>query len=246
MKENQMFAERGAQTEDETRAAIRVIPGLLRIWGFDGEEDEQDPSEDEQEDEQEDEDGDESEDDGDSDDEEAKGKKKKKTPSLEDQLDEERRLRAKAERALKRQEKAKDEAEADKDITKDRDKYKAKVEARDKFLTESLLQIEVQKQKKYDFVDVEDVVAALQRDEDVHIDLDADTPSVEGLDMALKRLAKKKPHWLKKDKDDEEESGPPSGARSKGGKSEDQDSEDRRIGEKFKIPGYGTHVQRVM
>jgi hypothetical protein len=221
------------------RGQIRIIPGLakLHIWGGEGERDsnEEDQNDDQDDTDQNDnpddnEDADES---GDKDDAKDKGK------SLEEQLDDEKRARAKLERQIARDKKAAEDAEADKDVVKDRDRYKAKVEARDKFLTENLLQIEVLKQTKYSFVDVEDVVTALQRDEDVHVDLDADTPNVEGLDIALKRLAKKKPHWLKKDDDDEDEK-PPSGSRAGSGKLDSEESEDRRLGEKFKIPGYGT------
>lgn len=226
-----------------------MIPGLLHIWGGEGErdapEDEQEEVDEDQEDEPDEDESDE--DESDDADDKAKGKKKKSSePTLEEKYEASERARLKLERQIAREKKAAEEAEGDKDVVKDRDKYKAKAEARDKFLAENLLQIEVIKQKKFDFIDVEDVVAALQRDEDVHIDLDADTPSVEGLDIALKRLAKKKPHWLKKDKEEQEEPGPRSGGHPRGGKTEDQESEDARIGAKFKIPGYGTQVQRVM
>jgi hypothetical protein len=240
-----MSALEGSLPITDVRASLRAIPGILHIWGGEGERDnppgdqDQDPPEGDDVDNDEDA-GDDSDNDNDSD--EDSDSKKKKGKSLEEQLDDERRARAKLERQIAREKKAAEDAEADKDVAKDRDKYKAKVEARDKFLTENLLQIEVLKQTKYNFVDVEDVVVALQRDEDVHVDLDADIPSVEGLDIALKRLAKKKPHWLKGN--EQEPNGQPSGDKSGGGSNGSAEAEAAALGKKYKIPGFGMQAVR--
>lgn len=215
---------------------------ILHIWGGEGERDQgqQDPPEDQDGDDPQDQGNAPDNDDDDSKDDPPDDKAKDGEKSLEDQLDEEKRARLKAERALAKKEKDAKDAEADKDAVKDRDKYKAKVEARDKFLTENLLIMEINKQKKYDFIDVEDVIRAFKGDE-VTIDLDADEPTVEGLDLALKRIAKDKPHFLKKSKDDEEDL-PPSGGHPRGGKADSQQAEDAELGRKYKIPGYGTQA----
>lgn len=250
-----MSVERGAQISAEVEPSLdmtsgfglKLSPHTLRIWGRDDDpkdppadppdgdpQGNQDPPDDPDDDEQ------------DPPSDEDKDKSKEKTP--EELLEEQQRENARLKRQIARDKKAADDAEADKDVAKDRDKIKAKLEARDKFLENNLLTMEVIKQKKYKFIDVEDVVRALRDDEDVHIDLDADIPNVEGLDIALKRLAKKKPHWLEKEKEDGDgEPGPPSGSTTRGGgKTESADEEEKRLGEKYKIPGYGTHVSRVM
>lgn len=224
----------------------------IRIWGGEGERDtgQQDPPDDaDQNDDdvdadtdQDDLEDDDSQDGSDSD----KDKDKKpKGKSLEDQLDDERRARQKLERQIARDKAAKEQLEADKDAVKDRDKYKAKLEARDKFLTENLLIMEINKQSKFKFIDVEDVIRAFKHDE-VHIDLDADEPSVEGLDLALKRIARDKPHFLKKTKEEQDgdEQQPPSGSKAGNGKAESAEAEAERLGKKFKIPGYSMQAVR--
>lgn len=242
------------------------IPGLLRIWGGEGErdtgeqdnpDDDTDEDPDDDEDEDQDEDQDEDEDEGEDKSKSKKSKKKSGEKSLEEQLDEERRNRIKAEKALNRQKKANEDAEADQDAAKDRDKYKAKLEARDKYLVDNLLLMEISKQSKFDFVDPEDVVTFLQSkkyNEDYEIDLEADTPSVEGLDLVLKRLAKEKPHLLKKSKDDDDDDDEDdipmrrrqSGGKVGNGKKGSQQAEDQRIASKYKLPGYGSQAQKFM
>lgn len=236
------------------------IPSLLRVWGGEGErdsdeqdDDDVDENDDDDVDEVDDDSSDEDEDDDDDDDEDDKSKsksKKKKTPSLEEQLDEERRKNIKLQREIEKGKTKKDEEESNKNAAKDRDKYKARLESRDKFLTENLLALEIRKQTKYEFVDVDDVVSLIQRryGDEVIIDLDADTPSVEGLDLALKRIAKDKKHWLKpvKDENDDEEE-QPSGGRFRGNKrQESQEAEDKALAEKYKFGGFGSQAQKFM
>jgi len=242
-------------------------PGLLRIWGGEGErnsgqqddEVDDDVDDDNEVDDDEVDDDEQDDDEDDEDEDKSKSKKSKKKDgekSLEEQLDDERRARLKAEKALNRQKKANENAEADADAAKDRDKYKAKLEARDKFLADNLLLMEISKQSKYKFIDPEDVVTFLQSkkySEDYEIDLEADTPTVDGLDLALKRLAKEKPHLLKKSKDDDdddEDDEPrgrrPSGGKIGNGKKGSQEAEDRRLAEKFKLPGFGAQAARPM
>lgn len=235
-----MFGERGAQAKEEMRKR-------LLIWGGEGERDDS-AGDDNVDDAADNTDDVDASDDTDGDDKDASDDKddKDKTPSLEDQLDDEKRKRLKAERELAKREKAVKDAEADKDAVKDRDRYKSKLEARDKFLTENLLVMEINKQKKFDFIDIDDVIRAFKPDE-VTIDLDADVPEVEGLDLALKRIAKAKPHFLKKTKEEEQEDdepGVPSGSHPRGGKSTDAETESKRLGEKYRIPGYGTQMIR--
>lgn len=243
-----MSAGRGPQYSlDNAKGRVKLVDGkLLFIWGGEGEREpsQQEPPADDADTKDKVEQEPPEVDDDDKDPPEDKTKTGEK--SLEEQLDDEKRLRQKAERELAKKNKAITDAEADKDAVKDRDRYKAKVEARDKFLTENLLVMEINKQKKFNFIDVDDVIRAFKPDE-VHIDLDADEPSVEGLDLALKRIAKDKPHFLKKDKEEEDGSDrPPSGDKAGGGRTASDDAEDKRLGEKFKLPGYGTQNLRVM
>lgn len=266
-----MSTERGAQTTEDREPepySLATAHGFIHIWGGEGErkneqddvnppvddDDADDADADDEDDGDEDDVDDDDEDDSDEDKSKSKSKKKSKEPSLEEQLDEERRKRIKAENDLKKKTTAEEKAKEDKDLKKAHESTKKKLEARDKFLTENLLSMEIGKQKKFDFVDVEDVVALIRTKyaDDVTVDLDDDTPSVEGLDLALKRIAKDKPHFLKKSKkeddddDDDDEPRQPSGNRSGNGKSKSQDAEDRRLGEKYKVPGYGTQLTRPM
>lgn len=243
-----MSVERGAQNTKEVRAGLRTILGPLHVYGGEGEREvpPADSPEDDLQDSPE-----QGEDDADDSVEtevsEDKPNKADSDKSVEDQLDEERRARMKLERQIAKDKIAKEQLEADKDAVKDRDKFKTKLEARDKFLTENLLIMEINKQSKFDFIDVDDVIRAFKNDE-VHIDLDADEPSVQGLDLALKRIAKDKPHFLKKPKEEasSENSSSPSGSKVGNGKPVSAEAEAKRLGEKFKIPGYGTQAVRPL
>jgi len=252
-----MFVGRGTQTLEEISP---LFPTKLHIWGGEGERDsgQQDPPDDDNDNDQDQDDSDDNDDDGDAGDDgdgdgdgdAAKDKNKSGEKTLEEQLEDERRARIKAEKALNKQKADKDKIEADKDAAKDRDKYKAKLEARDKFLTENLLAIEIQKQTKFQFADVDDVVLLLQTKyaEDVNIDLDADIPSVDGLDLALKRIAKDKPHFLKTSKKDEDDDAGQSSGGKIGGKNGQGSAEEeaKRLGEKYRIPGYSRQQARIM
>lgn len=247
-----MFAGRGTHDPVDMEPPFRTVfdSDTLRIWGFDEPDD--DPQDDPDNDDP-DEDDDGNDDDGDEDDEDddagkqTKDKKKSKAPSLQEQLDAEKRARLKAERALAREKQAKDDAEADKDAAKDRDKYKSKAEKHEAYIRDQVLVWEINKQKKFNFIDPDDVIKALKKDE-VHIDLEGDEPEVEGLELALKRIAKDKPHYLKKskkDEEDEDEPGQPSGGKP-GGKQETAEEQTRRLGSKYKIPGmFGAEARPV-
>lgn len=259
-----MSAGRVTQTLEEMLPLFPTAIDIntLRVWGGEGERDADDDADtddddaDADDDDNDDDDSDDNDSDDDDDDDDdadkdkAKGKKKSNSPSLEDQLDEERRKNQRLQNQINKDKKAKDDAKADKDAAKDRDKYKAKLEARDKFLTENLLSLEIQKQTKHQFVDVDDVVSLIQRRfaDEVVIDLDSDTPGVTGLDLALKRIAKDKPHWLKsnkKDDDDDDSDGQPSGGKPGGGKVETDAERDKRLMEKYKIPGSAGHLAQA-
>lgn len=212
----------------------------IRIWGGDGEREDDTVDDTGQEDDEQDE-----EDDAGQEDDDKSGDEDDKGPSLEDQLDDEKRKNRQLQKQIDKNKRAKDEAEADKDAAKDRDKYKAKLEARDKFLTENLLTMEINKQKKFDFIDADDVINAIKPDE-ITIDLEADVPTIDGLDLALKRIAKAKPHFLKAKDDDTEE--PPSGGRvgNKRSGSDESEAEVSRLGKKYKVPGFGSQQARPL
>jgi hypothetical protein len=227
---------------------------LLFIWGGDGErdnktgddDDSQQPDDDDKDNKDEnknksgDSDPDDADDDDDVDD-------KKSSASVEEQLDAEKRKNIALQKKLDKQKQDKDAAEADKDAAKDRDKYKTQVEKRDKLITDKLMLWSVETNKKYQWRNAEDVLAFIKPDE-ISIDLEADDPTVEGLDLALKRIAKEKPYLLKQDDDeqDADEGHPASGSHPRGGKTDQGQTEDDAIRLKFKLPGFGAQAIRPL
>jgi len=98
---------------------------------------------------------------------------------------------------LKKAEQAKKDAEdADADLAK---KYTKATKTNAKltsFIDTHLINAAIINQSagKYDWIDRDDVNAAIDRDA---ININLDTGEIEGLDVELKRISKKKPHWLK-------------------------------------------------
>jgi hypothetical protein len=231
------------------------LPEKLLIFGGDGErdskagdgDDSQQQNEDDNEDdkdENEGESGDSGSDDG------ADGSKsgnKDSGPTLEEQLDAERRKNIQLQRQADKDKKAKQDAEADKDAAKDRDKYKTQVEKRDKLIESKLKLWSIETNKKYQWENAEDVLAFIKPDE-ISIDLESDDPQVEGLDLALKRIAKEKPYLLKKDKDeqDDDEGHPASGSHPRGGKTDQGETEDASLRMKYRLPGFGAQAVRPL
>ena len=73
----------------------------------------------------------------------------------------------------------------------------------------NLLELEIRRNSKFDWHDVNDVAALIDR---TGIKIDAETGKVEGVENALKDLAKTKPHLLKTKQNQQDNSGNQSGA----------------------------------
>lgn len=165
-------------------------------------------------------------------------------PSIEEQLDAERKKSIAQAKELEKYKTAQKKAAADKDAAKERDDA---IESRDKLqavLDTKFLAWSIATDTKYDWENADDVRVFIKPDE---ININLDSGEVEGLDIALKRIAKEKPYLLKR-KRDEGGGRPPSGQAGQGrgtGIASDE-AEKKRLGEKFKIPGYGSQNLRVL
>jgi hypothetical protein len=226
---------------------------LFFIWGGDGERDNKtgDGDDSKQPDDDNEDDKDEGKDqsgdpDSDDDSDDSGDDDKKSSASTEEQLDAERRKNIALQKKLDKQKQDKDAAEADKDAAKDRDKYKAQVEKRDKLIESKLKLWSIETNRKYKWNNPEDVVAFIRPDE-ISIDLESDDPEVEGLDLALKRIAKEKPYLLKKDDEqDDDERHPASGSHPRGGKTDQGETEDAKLRQKYRLPGFGAQAVRPL
>lgn len=162
--------------------------------------------------------------------------------SLEDQLDAEKRKNTQLSRQLTQAKNEKQKADADKDAVKERDTYKAENEKLKALMDGKFLIWSIETDKKYAWQNAEDVRAFI-KDDEINIDVEAGT--VEGLDLALKRIAKDKPYLLVPKQDDQQQR-PPSGAHPVGSKPGAVGDETKRLGQKYKIPGFGTHAEKFM
>lgn len=234
-------------------AAEAACGGKLFIWGGDGER--QDPPENQDNDQDQDS-QDDNPDDSDSDDDrtpsgsdnDGDDSKDDKVASAQEQLDQLKRDNIALKKANSQLKTKQQKAEADKDAAKERDEIATERDQLKTLLNGKFLEWSVQTfsdgKTKYDWVDLEDVTKAIDPEA---IDIDMKTGKITGLDMELKRIAKRKPHWLKKDEQEQEDAGP-TGQRGQGrGTGVKADAvETKRIGEKFKIPGFGSQNLRAM
>jgi hypothetical protein len=163
-------------------------------------------------------------------------------PSLEAQLEAEKRKNLKLSKDLGKAEAEKNKANEDKDAAKERDEVKAENAKLKGLLEGKFLAWSIETEKKYAWQNVEDVIKFISDDE---IDINVDKGQIEGLDMALKRIAKEKPYLLVQKQDDQQQR-PPSGSHPVGSKSGDTVTEQHRLGKKYKIPGFGTQAQKFM
>lgn len=229
------------------KAAETACGGLFRIWGGDGERENQPGDGDSDEPDEDTQDKDKSgdtDDAGDADVDEPgdEGDYNPDEASLEERLDAERRKNIALKGRITKLQQAKQKADGDKDVAKERDELRTERDKLRTVLDTSFLEWKISSNTKYNFIDAEDVVKALDREA---VSIDLETGEVEGLDLELKRIAKRKPHWLKKDEvDDDQEQRGPSGGHPGGGKVTSDEAETRRIGEKFKIPGFGSQAIR--
>lgn len=189
----------------------QAYEGKLLIWGADGEDDDEDSDEDESDDDSDDGDGD---DDDEDEDEDKKpvAKKKVAIKSKDDDDDDDDEDDAEKELArLKREniklkkdaQAKKDKEDADGDLQKRHNKVVKHNVKLEKFVNAHLIGAAIVEASsgKYDWHDTGDVAGAIDRDA---ININLDTGEIEGLDVELKRIAKKKPHWLKDSESDDD------------------------------------------
>lgn len=160
--------------------------------------------------------------------------------SLEDQLDAEKKKNIQLRRQLTKSETDKKKSDADRDAIKERDELKAENDKIKSMLNSTFLIWSIGNNAKFKWQNPEDVVKFIKMDE---INVDIDTGEIQGLDIALKRIAKDKPYLLVPE---EEPQGPriPSGSHPVGSKPGDRTTEVNRLGQKYKIPGFGSQAIR--
>jgi hypothetical protein len=159
--------------------------------------------------------------------------------SIEDQLDAERKKNIQLRRQLTKSESDKKKSDADRDAIKERDELKSENDKIKGMLNSSFLVWSIGNNSKFKWQNPEDVVKFIKMDE---INIDIDTGEIQGLDIALKRVAKDKPYLLIP----EGPTGPqiPSGSHPVGSKPGDRITEQKRLGQKYKIPGFGSQAIR--
>ena len=162
---------------------------------------------------------------------------------LEAQLEAEKRKNLKLTKDLGRAEAEKVKAAGDKDAAKERDEARAENNKLKALMDGKFLVWSIDTDKKYQWQNAEDVRAFIKDDE---INIDVDKGQIDGLDLALKRIAKEKPYLLVPKENDQQQQRGPSGAHPNGSKSGDVVVEQKRLGAKYKIPGYGTMAQKFM
>jgi hypothetical protein len=161
--------------------------------------------------------------------------------SVEEQLEAEKRKNIQLSRQLTQAKNEKQKADADKDAAKERDQLKTDNDKLNALLSSKFLVWCIASDKKHNWQDPEDVVKFINADE-YNIDIEAGT--IDGLDLALKRIAKDKPYLLVPAQDDQQR--PPSGQHPAGGRQTSTADETKRLGAKYKIPGFGTQAQKFM
>jgi hypothetical protein len=163
--------------------------------------------------------------------------------SVEEQLEAEKRKNIQLARQLTQAKNEKTKADADKDAAKERDDAVAENSKLKGLLDSKFLLWSIGTDKKHEWIDPEDVVKFIKADE---INIDVDTETIDGLDMALKRIAKDKPYLLVPKQDDQQPPRAPSGSHPVGSRPGSTDDETKRLGAKYKIPGFGTQSQKFM
>lgn len=168
-------------------------------------------------------------------------------PTLEDQLDAEKKKNLQLAKDLQKANAEKAKAEGDKDVAKERDEFKAE-NSRLKGMLESRFLIWcIGTDKKYNWQNPEDVVKFINAEE---LNIDIEKEKIDGLDLALKRVAKEKPYLLvPEDGGEGQPPGPalrPTGTTPGAGRTQTREQETKRLGEKYKIPGFGTAASKFM
>ena len=173
----------------------------------------------------------------------SKGDGKSSGPSLEDLLDAEKAKNLQLAKDLTKANAEKAKAEGDKDVVKERDDFKAENAKLKGLLESKFLLWCIGTDKKFDWQNAEDVVKFIKEEE---LNIDIEKGQIDGLDLALKRIAKDKPYLLVPKEEEQQPPRPISGSHPSGSKSGDRVTEEKRLGEKYKIPGFGTQAQKFM
>jgi hypothetical protein len=171
------------------------------------------------------------------------GNGKSSGPSLEDLLDAEKAKNLQLAKDLTKANAEKAKAEGDKDVVKERDDFKAENAKLKGLLESKFLLWCIGTDKKFDWQNAEDVVKFIKEEE---LNIDIEKGQIDGLDLALKRIAKDKPYLLVPKEEEQQPPRPISGSHPSGSKSGDRVTEEKRLGEKYKIPGFGTQAQKFM
>lgn len=170
------------------------------------------------------------------------------------QLDEERAARIQLQRerdeaAERMVEAAREYADESDRVVQERDSYKQKYEKLKDLMSTSYIDNAIMRQTKFDFHDTEAVRAFLDQSK---IRLDLDTGKIDGLEEQLRKIAKERPYLVKQL---EEQSGtsnfvpPPgpatgTGSHPFGGTVSQKETDKRKLGSKYRIPGYGSMTVR--
>jgi hypothetical protein len=161
------------------------------------------------------------------------------SPTLEEQLDAEKKKNIRLNKELSKAQQDKKKADQDRDAAKERDDLKTENDKLHELMDSKFLVWAIATDSKHTWQDAEDVVKFIKSDE---INIDIEKGTVDGLDLALKRIAKDKPYLLVPK--DDGTGGQPSGSHPVGSKTGSTADEIRKIGEKYKIPGFGSQAVR--
>jgi hypothetical protein len=168
------------------------------------------------------------------------------SPTVEDQLDAEKAKNLQLAKELTKAKADAAKAEGEKDVAKERDEFKAENTKLKGMLESRYLIWCIGTDKKYNWQNPEDVVKFLNPEE---LNIDVEKEKIDGLDLALKRVAKEKPYLLVPAEGDEGTGGQPlrpTGTTPGAGRTGTRETEVKRLGAKYKIPGFGTAADKFM
>lgn len=164
------------------------------------------------------------------------------------QLDEERAARIQLQRerdeaAERMAEAAAEYADESDRVAAERDSYKEKYEKLKELMSSSYIDNAILRQTKFDFHDVEAVRAFLDQSK---IRLDLDTGKIDGMEEQLRKIAKERPYLVKQPEDQSPATnftpppGPGTGNHPYGGTVSQKETDRKKLGSKYRIPGYGS------
>ena len=173
---------------------------------------------------------------------------------VQSQLDEERAARIQLQRerdeaAERMQDAAREYADESDRVVQERDSFKQKYEKLKDLMSTSYIDNAILRQSKFDFHDTEAVRAFLDQSK---IRLDLDTGKIDGLDEQLRKIAKERPYLVRMPEDQSAATsftpppGPSTGTGNHpyGGTVSQKETDKRKLGSKYRIPGYGSMTVR--